>query len=262
MAGTGRGGSRRVTPRRAAMGRGYASALWVLLVLGSATGCSVVVGGSMRPAPGLAPRPLTGHSVRQVLLDSAELSQAFGQSFTVDLNFPPESGGAELLGVNVDTPPECGGVAMMLLKESYADSDVRDVAHKSWLNSSPHPVVMAVQEAVVALPTATAADAQFAALARQWGRCNGASMTIAGDDNFTFRVNHIQEEDSVLAATVDHLGRSVMIPAAQAIGVRVNCIIEVEIVYYGRGHRDGSAGHTPTAADTARLLMNKVSSLS
>jgi hypothetical protein len=86
-------------------------------------------------------------------------------------------------------------------------------------------------------------------------------MTIGGDDNFTSRVGEVQEKDSVLAAAVDDLSSYMMLPEARAIGVRVNCILEVEVIYFGRKDRDGSARHTPTAVNVARLLMDKVSSL-
>jgi hypothetical protein len=52
-----------------------------------------------------------------------------------------------------------------------------------------------------------------------------------------------------------------MLPEARAVGVRVNCILEVKVVYFGRKDRDGSVRHTPGVADVAHLLMRKVSSL-
>ncbi len=163
---------------------------------------------------------------------------------------------------NVQTPPDCGGVATMLLEDSYAGSNVREVVRRNWLYSGLNPAVIVLQEAVVALPTAQAANVQFATLARQWGRCSGASMTIGGDDNFTSRVGEVQEKDSVLAAAVDDVSSYMMMPEARAIGVRVNCLLEVKVIYFARRDRDGSTPHTPTAVDVARLLMDKVSSLS
>ncbi len=234
----------------------------MLLVMGLASGCTLVVDGSTRPAPGLVPRPLAGRSVAKALLESAELSQAFEQLFKADPNQPGAAGGSELLEENVQTPPDCGGVATMLLKDSYGGTDVREVARENWLYSGLNPSVIILQEAVVALPTAQAADAEFARLERQWSRCSGASMTIAGDDNFTSRVGEVQEKDSVLAAAVDDLSRYMMMPEARAIGVRVNCILEVKVIYFGTSDRDGSAHHTPSAADVAQLLMDKVSLLS
>lgn len=254
---------RRVWARKrlSAVGRGYAWALSMLFVVGLATGCAVVVGGSVRPAPGLVPRALTGRVVAQALLDSAELARAFGQSFKSDPNQPGATGGRELLQGNAQTPPECGGVVNLLLKDTYVGSDVREVAANNWMYSGPNPAAITVHEAVVALPTAQAADAQFAAVAQQWSRCNGASMTVGGDPNFTSRVGTIQEKDSVLATPVDDISSYMTMPEARAVGVRVNCIVEVKVIYYGRQDRDKPDHRTPTAADIAHLLMHKVSSL-
>jgi hypothetical protein len=245
-----------------AIRRGFASALALLLVSGAATGCTSVVGGSMRPAPGLAPRPLTGPGVQQALLDAAALSRAFGQSFTADPDTPTQTGGAELLQANAMTPPDCGGVSMMLLGDTYAGSQVRDVASESWLYASRNPAVIIFHEAVVALPSVGAAAARFAALQRQWARCDGASMTIGGDANYTFNVGHVEDKDSVLSAPVDHVSGYMLLPAGRAIGVRVNCLVEVDVVYFGPEFRDGSSRHTPSAADAAHLLMDNVSAQS
>lgn len=233
----------------------------MLLVAALTAGCTAIVGGAARPAPGLAPRPLTGHAVEQVLLDNAELDRAFGQSFKTDPDQPAATGGSELLQGNAQTPPGCGGVVDLLLKDSYAGSDVRAIATSNWMYSSPSPAAVALQEAVVTLPDAHAADAAFDALGHQWSPCSGASMTIGGDPNFTSRVGTVQEKDSVLAAPVDDVSSYMVLAEGRAVGVRVNCILEVKVVYFASDDRDGSSRHIPTAADVAHLLMQKVSSL-
>ncbi len=50
-----------------------------LLVILVAAACTRVVDGSARPARGLTPRPITGQTVKQVLLDESELSKMLGQ---------------------------------------------------------------------------------------------------------------------------------------------------------------------------------------
>lgn len=238
--------------------RGWVS---LLLVAGFATGCTAIVGGAARPAPGLVPRPLTGREVERALLDNAELNRAFGQSFKTDPDQPGGFGGSELLQENAQTPPDCGGVVDPLLKDSYAGSEVRAVATSDWMYSSPNPAAIAVQEAVVALPDARAADAAFSALARRWRSCGGATMTIGGDPNFTSRVGSIAEKNSVLSAPIDDISSYMTMPEARAVGVRVNCLLEVKVVYYASADRDGSSAHTATAVDVAQLLMQKVISL-
>jgi hypothetical protein len=241
--------------------RRCAAVLSPLLVWGLLAGCTNVVNGSMRPAAGLAPHPILGSSVSQVLLDGAELSRTFGQGFVVDPNQPSATGGRELLRGNAMTPPQCGGVATMLISDGYAGSYVRDVAVGNWLYSGPNPAVIMVHEAVVGMPTNSAANDTFTAMAQQWGRCDDASTTIGGDANFTFHVGHIEHKDSVLSAPVDQISSYMTLAQGRAIGVRVNCIVEVEIVYYGRDDRDSPSHQTPTAANVAHLLMDKISAL-
>ncbi len=229
----------------------------MLLVLGAATGCTDVVGGSVRPAPGLVPRPLAGHTVQQVLLDDTALSRVFGQPFEPDRNWPAQSGGSEVLTAKSGAAAECDSVPRMLLKNSYAGADVRDVVRESWWNSGSyeqHMAVISVHEGVVAFPAARAAYAQFTAFAQQWRRCSGVSVDF-GDNYFTFDIGQVQEKDSVLLAFFGQRG-STTVPSERAIGVRANCIVEVDVAFFGIEQ------NTPTAADVARLMMDKVSSLS
>jgi hypothetical protein len=86
-------------------------------------------------------------------------------------------------------------------------------------------------------------------------------MTIGGDPEYTSRVGDVQDKDSVLSAPVDDISSSMTLAEARAIGVRVNCILEVKVMYFGLEDRDSSARKAQTPADLARLLMNKVSSL-
>jgi hypothetical protein len=46
-----------------------------LVVVVLTTGCTEAFAGKARPAPELTPRPLTGQTVKQVLLDGADLSK-------------------------------------------------------------------------------------------------------------------------------------------------------------------------------------------
>lgn len=72
---------------------GPATAL--LLVAALAAGCGTVVDGTAKPAPNLKPRPLTGATVKQVLLDGATLSRMLSQPLVA--RNPPEFGGPEAL---------------------------------------------------------------------------------------------------------------------------------------------------------------------
>ncbi|MDD4866838.1 MAG: sensor domain-containing protein [Mycobacterium sp.] len=233
----------------------------MLFVAGLAAGCTAIAGGAARPAPGLVPRPLTGRMVAQALLDGAELGRAFGQEFKPDPDRPASAGGRELLRGNAETPRACGGLIDPLITDSYEGADVRDVASSSWEQSSPNPAAVVVDEAVVALPTEQAADATFTAAGQRWSGCSGAWTMVGGDADFTSHVGAMQENNSVVSAPVDQISSYMTLPEARAFGVRDNCIVEVNIVYFSFGDRDGTARHVPSAADVAQLLMEKVSKL-
>jgi hypothetical protein len=53
-------------------------------------------------------------------------------------------------------------------------------------------------------------------------------------------------------------------PQARAIGVRLNCLVEVEVVFFGgRRPSDPGSGNVDTSGvDVARALMDRVSALS
>jgi hypothetical protein len=67
----------------------------------------------------------------------------------------------------------------------------------------------------------------------------------------------VRVTDSVLAATV----QTSSTPIARAIGVRVNCVVEVKVpVTDNEG--PGAADPETRAIDIARLMMDKISELS
>jgi hypothetical protein len=229
--------------------------LSALLLLGVATGCARVVDGASRPAPGLPPHPLLGAAMKSALLSETELGRVFKQSFVVDPEMPPVAGGADLLDANVYVPPRCGGVADMLIEDTYSGAHVRDVVRNNWMFSGSDPSVISAHEAVVGLPSIAAAATEFSSLAQRWQGCDGASTTIDGDTNFTFRISHIQDANSVLAADVQHVSEDTALGGTRAVGVRANCIVEVDLIYFDR---DGDGRNAPTAADVAHLIMDKV----
>ncbi|WP_161807978.1 sensor domain-containing protein, partial [Mycobacterium intracellulare] len=53
-------------------------------------------------------------------------------------------------------------------------------------------------------------------------------------------------------------------PQARAIGIRSNCLVEVEVVFFGgrRSTDPGSANVNSSALDIARAMMDRVNALS
>ncbi|OBG28016.1 sensor domain-containing protein [Mycobacterium sp. 852002-51057_SCH5723018] len=238
------------------------------LVVALAAGCGGVVEGTAKPAPNLKPRPLAGQTVRQVLLDGAALSRMLNQPFVS--RKPGDFGGAEKLYTSLP-PGDCLGVTAMLQKSVYQDADVRDLASESWWNNGEPAQVISVIEGVVALPSAAQAQALFAKFAQQWDRCSGMTTTEqSGPISTTNAISDVRVANSTVAAT--NTATSVLpnmpalrpTPQARAIGVQLNCLIEVQVVFFGerRSSDPGSADVNTSAVDVAHAMMDKVNALS
>ncbi|HXB89754.1 sensor domain-containing protein [Mycobacterium sp.] len=248
--------------------RTFGSATALVMIAALAVGCGGVVDGTATPAPNLKPRPLTGASVRQVPLDDVTLSRMLGQPFVGRI--PPEFGGPEKLYSQIP-PASCLGVTAMLQKSVYEPAEVKDVASESWWNNGDPAQVISVMQGVVTLPTAAQAEMVFAKFSRQWQQCNGATSTEQnGPISTTISVSDIRVTNSVVAAT--NTATSVLpnmpalqpTPQARAIGVRLNCLVEVEVVFFGdrRPSDPGSANLDTSAVDIAHAMMDTVSGLS
>lgn len=233
-------------------------------------GCTRAVGGTARPAPGLKPNPLIGEVIKAVLLDGAALSSMLNQPFKSDASLPARFGGREKLqsGFGEISPVDCAGVTTMTVRSAYDPADVRHVARETWWAAGSSGKVIDVAEAVVALPTAADAAELFAGFTEQWNNCKGTTVQISGGAlSYTDEVADVRVNNSVLASTVyvqatgASGGRR---PEARAIGVRVNCLVEVEVSFFSvpRPADSGTADINTTAIDIARAMMDKVSARS
>jgi hypothetical protein len=242
----------------------------LVMVAASAVGCGGVVGGTAKPAPNLKPRPLTGQTITQVPLDDVALSRMLGQPFVA--RQPPEFGGPDKLFQpdNQASPDDCRGVTMMLQKSVYESAGVKDVAYESWWNNGDPAQVISVMEGVVALPTAAQADALFAKFSKQWQHCDGTTNTDqTGPISTTNAISDIRVTNDVVAATntatavLPNMPPLLPTPQARALGVRLNCLVEVEVVFFGdrRASDPGSADLDTIGTDIAHAMMDKVSSL-
>jgi hypothetical protein len=244
------------------------SAAAFLVVAALAVGCGPLVAGTAKPAPNLKPRPLTGEAVRQVPLDDDTLSRMLGQPFVGRI--PPEFGGPDKL-YSAIPPASCLGVTAMLQKSVYEPAEVKDVASESWWNNGDPAQVISVLQGVVTLPTAAQAETLFAKFSKQWQQCNGATSTEqSGPISTTNSVSDVRITDTVVAAT--NTATSVLpnmpalqpTPQARAIGVRLNCLVEVQVVFFGdrRPSDPGSANLNTSAIDIAHAMMDTVSRMS
>jgi hypothetical protein len=246
----------------------------VLVVAALAAGCGGVVQGTAKPAANLKPRPLAGETVRRVLLDGEALSRMLSQPFAT--RKPPEFGGPDTLFQKDEsvTPAGCRGVTAMLQKSVYQSADVKAVASQSWWNNGEPAQVISVIEGVVSLPSAAQAEALFAQFSQQWKQCKGTTTTEqTGPISTTNAISDVRVADAsntVVAAT--NTATSVLpnmpalqpTPQARAIGVRLNCLVEVQVVFFGdrRPSDPGSANVDTSGIDIAHAMMDRVSALS
>jgi hypothetical protein len=234
-------------------------------------GCSVVTDGKAQPPSRLMSRSITGQTIGQVLLGDQVLSRILNQHFVIDSRLPPRFGGPETLqDLGSAAPADCLGVAEMLHQSVYGASKINDVAVETWRHARLPAQLTSIKEGAVSLPTPADAEALFATFSRQWQSCDGQTVSLP-DDVFklTAEITNVQVAPSVLAGTVaiafeSRGSDSSSIPAGRAIGVRGNCLVEVEVDFFNASSRSlqGSSVTNATAFDIARLMMDRVSALS
>jgi PknH-like extracellular domain len=245
--------------------------LALAVVAASVVGCGGVIEGTVKPAPNLKPRPLTGQAVSQVPLHEAALSRMLDQPFVARQS--PRVGGPDKLfePENPVSSADCGGVTTMLQKSVYESADINGVAFESWWNNGDPAQVISVMEGLVALPTSAQAEALFARFSQQWQRCNGKTTTQqTGPISTTNVISDIRVTNTVVAATntatavLPNMPPLQPTPQARALGVRLNCLVETEVVFFGdrRPSDPGSAEVDTSAVDIAHAMMDKVSALS
>ena len=255
--------------------RGRRSRWWVaplLIILMLAPGCSVTVGGAARPAPNLTARPLDGQTLERVLLGRSALSRLVGEPLELDPRFPPVSGGPQMLrGDKSAWSGNCLGVAVMMQGTAYRSANVKDVSLKTWRPAAKAAgSVTRVKEAAISLPTAADANALFATFSRRWQECDGKTVpSLGGTLPLQVKVSNVQTATSVVAATISMEWSALAlalpsVPAARAIGVRDNCLLEVEVDFFSRrsASQEGSGDIDASALNIAQVMRDKVSALS
>jgi hypothetical protein len=250
---------------------GLARAVGLLGVGLLATACTVITVGNAQSPPIVLPQAVTGQAVRQVLLGDQTLSRILQQLFVIDSRLPPQFGGPEALrGLGSASPANCLGVAEMLHGSVYPSGKVNDVAVENWRHADMSAKVTGVKEGVVSLPTTADANALFSSFAEQWQRCDGQAVVLP-DAVFKLRatVTNVQVAPSVLAGTVSVAFASSSpdegaILKGRAVGVRGNCLVEVEVDFFNtpNGSPQGSGVTNGAAIDIAQAMLDRVSALS
>ncbi|OBH13301.1 hypothetical protein A5695_14255 [Mycobacterium sp. E1747] len=244
-----------------------------MVVLLSATGCSITVGGAARPPANRTHRFLDGQTLQRVLLGKSALSRIVRQPMELDPGFPPLAGGPEILGGGRSGRSEnCLGVAVMMQAGAYRSANVRAVAFTTWRpTAASGAAVTRVQEAAISLPTAHEAYALFSTISTQWQECDGKAVPISGGSlPLEVKVSHVESAISVVTATISTQWKMPAsfsppsLPAEHAVGVRDNCLIEVEVDFLdtSSASQEGPGDTNARALDIAQVMRDKVSALS
>lgn len=257
---------RRCPTRR---GRRWCVAAALLLAMSTA-GCATIVDGTARPAPGMAPRSLHGQTIKQVLLGHRALSRILNQSFKIDPHFRPRFGGPDaLLDDGWFSPGDCLGVASMLQRVVYQSSKVRHVAVQTWRHAPKSVEVTSVKEGVVSLPSPAEAQALFEKFSQQWQQCDGTTMPLSGTVfKLKAAVTNVEATNPVVSATISmgFASRSLdsaSLQSGRALGVRGNCLVEVEVAFFADTQPpDPGADPQASAVDVAQAILDKVGALS
>lgn len=191
----------------------------------------------------------------------------------LDPGFPPLVGGPETFGVaRPEGSESCLGVAVMMRAGAYRSANVKAVAFSTWRpTAASGAAVTRVQQAAISLPTAHEAYALFSTISGQWQECDGKAVPISGGSlPLEVKVSRVQSATSVVAATISmqwNMPASFSppaLPAERAVGVRDNCLIEVEVDFVDTSSaaQDGPADANARALDIAQVMRDKVSALS
>lgn len=243
--------------------------LAIVVIAGAAW---LVIAGRDRAAPSAPGDVVTADTVRQVLLNGAELTALLNQPFRKTMG-PTRYGGPEAMG-EPSTTGDCVGVVDLAARGVYASADVRSFARQTWSEAVPGDkgfkplgaVLMFADEAVVALPSAAAARDTFARFAEQWRRCDDQAVnqhsSEPGDPpplpGSEMHIRDVRVGDDLLAASVV-LDQKPEAPDTRALGVRGNCIVEVLLPFTGATNVPGSAVPETSSSTVARAIMDKIS---
>ncbi|WP_442932197.1 sensor domain-containing protein [Mycobacterium sp. 050134] len=158
----------------------------------------------------------------------------------------------------------------MLEQTAYQSSNVRGVAVEAWHHAAKSASVTAVKEGIVSLPTAAEANALFADFSKQWQTCEGKTQPLQ-DSVFRLKakITQVRATGTVLGATVlvgfdSEDPDSDSIPEERAVGVRGNCLVEVEVDLFNAVQStpgDGESGADTGATEIAQRMMDNVDAL-
>jgi hypothetical protein len=234
------------------------------LVLSS---CTTVTDGTVQPAEGLALGPLDAAAIEKVLPNESQVADILGDRLPPDPDEPARSGGLSDMpdGLNSDaeaSPHECVGAAAPLQRSIYRDTGVTDFASSEWeLPRSDDGDILGTITGVVAFPSAAQANDVFDDFVKQWEACDGTVVELPMNDggNFTDTITNVRVENSVVSADLETAkpSESLHWPRVRAIGVRANCLVEVDVSFFF-DNDDPPPGLEDVAIELAHFMMGRI----
>lgn len=228
-----------------------------------------------KPAPAPAPKPadaaqpITGANFTDVLLNGGNLTALLNQKFESTPK-AQEAGGLDampngLADESAASPHECVGATRVTQRSVYQGASVQHFASKDFWTAASGPV-MKVEEAVVVLASPADAQALFATFTSQWQACEGRTMTVlsgtASDgSNYVTTANDVRVADSVLSAVLlsDHSTGGWASSSPRALGVKGNCIVEVDVSLYGVAPGENQLqGLDNAGVDVVKAMMARI----
>ncbi|WP_264058644.1 sensor domain-containing protein [Mycobacterium montefiorense] len=154
----------------------------------------------------------------------------------------------------------------MTHKSAYQSANVENIAQALWQQEGSSASATDVAEGVVALPTIAAANALFATFSAQWQQCDGRTLTVPSSSFVQNAISDVRIADSVVVASVSRESgeHSVLaaVPEVRALGVRGNCLVEVEVALVGSTDLTDQPSAKFDALAIAHAMMDRVSALS
>jgi hypothetical protein len=227
--------------------------------------CTRVADGTVIAAPGLQLGPISGADLQKVLPTESGLATVLGESIPPDVDDPEITGEVSDMANGLATesdasPHDCVGVVAELQRSIYQETKMSSFASARWRQPRGSTSdVTRVVTAVVEYPSTSDANDTFDAFAKQWKDCDGTLVkTPIDSDFFSDDISNVKNENAVMSADIEvaRPAHSIEWPVLRAIGVRANCLIEVEVTFFGGN--SAPSRFDDSAIAVARSMMDRI----
>jgi hypothetical protein len=229
--------------------------------------CTTVTDGTVQPAEGLPLGPLNAAALEEVLPTENQIADILGDRLAPDPDEPAMSGDVSDMpdGLNSEaeaSPHDCVGATAPLQRSIYDGTPMTDFTSYDWqLPEGDRGDVLGTTTGVAAFPSAAKANDVFEDFVKQWEACDGTVVELPTVDDayFTDAITNVRVENSVVSADLltAKPSESIKWPRLRAIGVRANCLVEVDVSFFFG--RDGApSGLEDVAIELAHFMMDRI----